>query len=611
MEAGKLAHFSSAIDGRHTANTPVENASVPGYQGQGLRLTGDHPVNTTLGNFQRHEPFSVALRLQAPAARERVVLMHRSKAWTDAASRGYELLMIDGRLQWSLIHFWPGDAISVRTRDPLPLGRWVHVTVTSDGSSRAAGLRIHVDGAPAAVEVVRDHLTRNITGGGGDTITLGERFRDRGFQGGLVDELRVFNRALTPLEAAEVASPGALARVAGDPNANGRPDLLEHYLAAHDPDYRSAAEALRDARARQTRLAEGAREIMVMRELLAPKPAYILRRGEYNQRGAEVGADTPHFLPPLPAGAPRNRLGLAQWLTDPRHPLMARVTVNRFWQSLFGRGLVKTSEDFGLQGERPLHPELLDWLATEFIRNGWDVKALLRTIVLSHTYRQGSAAPPALVADDPENTFLARGPRHRLPAEMIRDQALAVSGLLVERIGGAPVHPYDLPESFKPAPAGKGDDLFRRSLYTFWRRNGPAPVLEAFDVPKRVVCVARRDTTNTALHAFVLLNGTQFVEAARVLAEVLLRETAGRPGELPSLAFHRVLGRNPNATETAILQRLHREQLDHYAREPGDADCYLTHGTRPTDPGLAPVEVAAAATLVNTLMNHDLFVQKR
>jgi len=611
MEAAKLGHFASAVDERHAANTPAENTPVPGRHGHGLRLSGDHPVNTTLGNFPRHEPFSVALWLQAPAARERAVLMHRSRAWTDAASRGYELLMVDGRLQWSLIHFWPGDAIAVRTRDPLPLGRWVHVAVTNDGSSRAAGLRVYVDGVAAPLEVVRDQLTRNITGGGGDTITLGERFRDRGFQGGLVDELRVFDRALTPLEAAEVAAPGALTRAVRAPGARDDAALLAHYLAAHDPEYRVAADALRAARARQTRLAEEAREIMVMRELSAPKTAYILRRGEYDQRGEEVRADTPEWLPPFPADAPRNRLGLARWLTAPDHPLLARVTVNRFWQALFGRGLVKTAEDFGLQGERPLHPELLDWLAVEFVRGGWDVKALLRTIVLSHTYRQRSTGTPALVADDPENTLLARGPRHRLPAEMIRDQALALSGLLVERLGGPPVHPYDLPESFKPAPAGTGDALFRRSLYTFWRRNGPAPVLEAFDVPKRVVCVARRDTTNTALHAFVLLNGTQFVEAARALAEDLLRATAGRPEALPALAFRRVLGRDPDATEAAILLRLHREQLDHYAREPGDADCYLTHGSRPADPALPPVALAAAATLVNTLMNHDLFVQKR
>ncbi|MBI5691617.1 MAG: DUF1549 domain-containing protein [Verrucomicrobia bacterium] len=604
--------FASNVGSGQLATTPPENDSVPGRHGQAVRLTGDHAIQTSLGNFSRHDPFSISLWLQTPDEKERAVILHRSRAWTDAGSRGYELLLEDGRLKWSLIHFWPGDAISVRAKVPVPRGKWVHVTVTNDGSGRAAGLGLYVDGIPAETEVVRDHLTKNITGGGGDHIALGERFRDRGFKGGLVDDLRVFGRALTPLEARAVFSGGAEAPVSPGAGAPaGNEELFAYFLAAHDATWRAAVADLTAARATVTKLAEEAKDIMVMRELPQPRTAYVLKRGEYNQRGEAVSPDTPAALPQFPAGEPRNRLGLARWLTAPDHPLLARVTVNRFWQACFGRGLVKTAEDFGSQGDRPRHQALLDWLAAEFVRSGWNVKGLLRTIVLSHTYQQASFAPGGAMTEDPENIWLARGPRHRLPAEMIRDQALAVSGLLVERLGGAPVFTYDIPESFKPAPKGKGDDLYRRSLYTFWRRNGPAPMLEAFDVPKRVVCVARRDSTNTPLHAFVLLNGPQFVEAARVLAEHLHVALPGSADARLGAAFLRLLGRAPDDAERRTLHRLHAEQLDWYRSRPEDADCFLRVGDRPRDTSLPAAEVAATATVINTLMSHDGFVVKR
>jgi hypothetical protein len=388
-------------------------------------------------------------------------------------------------------------------------------------------------------------------------------------------------------------------------------ERLDYYLTNHDPAYLQALEALRTARAAQTAAAEEAKEIMVMRESFRPRTAYILRRGEYDQRGESVTAGTPDVLPPFPAGEPLNRLGLAHWLTDPGHPLFARVTVNRLWQSLFGSGLVRTSEDFGSQGELPSQPELLDWLATEFIRSGWDLKSLVRTIVLSQTYRQRSIAAPELAAEDPGNVWLARGPRHRLPAEMIRDRALAASGLLVETFGGPPVFTYDIPESFKPAPAGKGDALYRRSVYTFWRRTGPAPVLEAFDVPKRVVCVVRRDTTNTPLQALILLNGPQFVEAARFLAEKLVRVHGGERDELVRAAFEQVLCRPPDAVEREILGRLLERQLQVFSASPQAAETYAATGASPRATDLPTPLVAATTVVVNTLMNHDEFAVKR
>ena len=609
-KAADAGRFANRLKGDDYAAATKESESVPGRSGHGqaLRLSGDHAVNTMVGNFHRHEPFTISLWIQTPDVKARAVVLHRSRAWTDAASRGYELLIEEGRAKWSLIHFWPGDAISIRALAPLPLNEWIHLTVTNDGSSRAAGLGIFINGQAVPTEIIRDHLTKDITGGGGDTIALGERFRDRGFKGGLIDDLRVFARELTPLEIREVGGPGDGTAPVAAATEGAR---YETYLANYDEPYRAQLATLGAARAVQTKLADEAKEIMVMRELPAPKPAYILKRGEYDQRGAEVRPDTPAVLPAFPADQPRNRLGLARWLTDPRHPLLARVTVNRFWQSLFGVGLVKTPDDFGSQGHRAEYPALLDWLAGEFIRSGWDVKALLKTIVLSQTYRQRSFAPLATMSDDPENTWLARGPRHRLPAEMIRDHALAASGLLVEKIGGPPVNTYDLPESFKPAPVGKGADLYRRSVYTFWRRTGPAPMLEAFDVPKRVVCVARRDTTNTSLQALVLLNGPQFVEAARVLAEKLHRAYADQPVALVAAAFRELTSRAPDAAEQKILGRLFAEQLAWFRAHPGEATGHLAIGATPVDAALPAPEIAATAILVNTLMNHDAFAVKR
>jgi hypothetical protein len=611
--------FASGLADDRPATSPADNVLVPGKAGQAVKLTGDHAVTTPVGNFRRSHPFTVSLWLQAPARYERAVVFHRSRAWTDAASRGYELLVDEGHLRWSLIHFWPGDAVSVRMLEPLPTAAWVHAAVTSDGSGKAAGLGIFINGHPVATSVVHDHLTREITGGGGDTIAIGERFRDNGFKDGLVDEFRVFDRQLSPLEIRELAAPGTIAAaLATDKPAADLAELLAGYVAgAWDEGAAAKRKALEDARRSRDDQAERPAEIMVMREAAEPKAAYVLERGEYDKRGEAVEPGTPATLPEFPAGLPRNRLGLAAWLTDPEHPLLARVTVNRIWQGLFGLGLVQSPEDLGSQAPRPEYPELLDLLAWKFSHPvaaggfGWDLKRLVKTIMLSETYRQRSIADEKTMADDPLNLWLARGPRHRLPAEMIRDGALFASGLLVEKVGGPPVKTYDLPDSFKPEKAGSGADLYRRSLYTYWRRTGPAPMLEVFDVPNRVVCVARRDTTNTPLHAFVLLNGQQFVEAARVLAERVLADHEGQAAPALGTAFERLTSRPPDDEEKKILAAMHAGQLDWYRGHPEEAAAYVTVGQRKPADSLPPAQLAAATAVINALMNYDGSVVKR
>jgi hypothetical protein len=612
--------LANSIDAQKPATLEGDNKLVSGMDGSAIEFTGDDPVNLTLGNFKREEPFSISLWLKTPDVKDRAVVFHRSRAWTDAASRGYELLIENGCLKWSLIHFWPGNAISIRTENTLPLDQWIHVVVTYDGSSRSSGLAIHVDGQLAPVQVVRNELTKEITGGGGDEIALGERFRDRGFKRGMIDDFRVFGRDLSRIEIQAVEQNLSVSEVKSsygrsdqiDNHSDDQSDLLfDYYLATVDPSWASHQHDLQAARADYYKAQDGLNEVMVMREMKQPKPAYVLFRGEYGERREEVFAGTPAVLPPLPENAASNRLGLARWLFDPQHPLTARVTVNRIWQSIFGRGLVKTAEDFGSQGERPMYPEVLDSLAAGFIASGWDMKQLVKTIVMSDTYRQQSTADEATMADDPENQWLARGPRHRLSAEMIRDNSLAAAGLLELDLGGPPVNPYEMSESFKPETPSANGGVYRRSLYTNWRRTGPPPAMVAFDAPRRAVCTAKREQTDSPLQALILLNGVQYVEAARVLGESLYRDAQGDVTTMIENGFLRCLSRRPAARELEILRELYQEQLEHFQKQPADAKLFLKIGNHVQDASIPIPESAAATVLAQTLLNHDACVVKR
>ena len=581
------------------------NSIVAGRIGMAVRLTGDDAISLKgVGNFSRSQPFSVALWMQTPDVKERAVVYHRSRAWTDAASRGYELLLEDGRLSAALIHFWPGNAIRVRTKAPIPIQQWQHVVVTWDGSSRASGLRIHVNGRPADLEIVRDKLTKNITGGGGDDIAIGQRFRDNGFAGGLVDEFRVFDRELTPAEVGELHS--ASSKVEPD-------ELHRFYTARHHANYAAERAQLQSLRKQRDKLLDGVEEIMVMRELpvAQQRPTFVLERGAYDARGNEVDPLTPAVLPSLDVASRPSRLDLAKWMTDPQHPLTARVAVNRFWQMLFGEGLVRTPEDFGSQGQSPTHPKLLDWLARDFVANGWNVKRLLKQIVMSSTYQQDSTTPPELAARDPENRLLARMSAFRLSAEMLRDNALAVSGLLVDRIGGAPVKPYELEVSFKPQKPDKGEGLYRRSIYTFWKRSGPAPAMMALDAAKRDVCRVKRERTSSPLQTLVLLNGPQFVEASRALAERLLREHTGDHGSLLVALFRTLTSRHPSDAEIDVLVELHKQQKAEFAADPKAAAKYLAIGEKSFDMSIATDQLAALTVVANTLFGFDDAMMKR
>jgi len=621
------------------------NASVEGKVGTAVRLSGDDGIHVGAGNFRRSQPFSISLWMKTPDVKERAVVFHRSRAWTDAGSRGYELLIEDGHLSFALIHFDPGNSIRVRMTDQIPVDEWLHVAVTYNGSSRASGIRFYLNGQTAKQKIIRENLYRNITGGGGDNITIGERFRDRGFAGGFVDEFRVFDRQLISVEIGQLHSGTLLTRFPAEEltfenlkDLDGSQDsqlrfftrasLELYYLLVVNPKLQEARQKLQKLREALCSLQDGLQEIMVMRDLqtgpleVPPRQTYLLGRGDYTNRRDPVQPLTPAVFPGMADDAPRNRLGLAMWLTDPKNPLTARIAVNRFWQMCFGEGLVRTPEDFGSQGALPTHPQLLDWLAGTFIAEGWNVKWLLRQMVLSSTYRQSSAvrsdsstqgiprggkSPPV----DPENRLLARSAAFRLPAEMLRDNALAVSGLLKNRIGGPPAKPYEVAVSFKPVGRDKGDGLYRRSVYTYWKRTGPAPVMRTLDASKRDVCRVKRERTSSPLQALVLMNGPQFVEAARGLAQRLLQKHGEDTRAILVDMFRLLTSRQPEVRELAVLSEFAATAQQTFEEKPNEAQQLLKVGDLPVDTKLSASRLAAFAVVANTLFSYDECVMKR
>jgi hypothetical protein len=423
---------------------------------------------------------------------------------------------------------------------------------------------------------------------------------------------------------AEKAILAVLAMPAEALNDDQRRQLSAYYRDHLAPEsFRTAGQALQAVRQERDALNKSIRTTMVMSELETPRDTFVHVRGLYDQRGERVEPGVPASLPPLAAGGKVDRLALARWLVAPGHPLTARVTVNRFWQQYFGTGLVKTAEDFGSQGEWPSHPELLDWLATEFVRTGWDVKALQKLIVMSATYRQSSRMTPETFERDPENRLLARGPRFRLKAEFIRDQALALAGLLGTSIGGKSVNPYqpgdlwgELSQRSDSANftaqffvQGRGDDLYRRSMYTFWKRSSPPPQMSTLDAPDREVCTVRRPRTNTPLQALVLMNDPTYIEASRKFAERLLLASPDEE-ERFALAFRTATGRPASDRELAVLRRVFTEQLARYRADAGSALALVKVGDAPYDTRFDLPQLAAWTMVASTLLNLDETITK-
>ncbi|WP_373651706.1 DUF1553 domain-containing protein [Schlesneria sp. DSM 10557] len=625
-QTGPVAKLHLSFD---SATPNGDNTLVEGVSGQAIKFGGDDAFpGTGSGEYGRTSPFSISVWIKPAELKPRVILLHQCLAAEDAAFRGYSMVLDNEKLQFSLIHFWPGNAIQVESEEAVRAGEWTHIAVTYDGGSHAEGVHIYLNGQPARLSVVRDKLTRDIRyrKESGDYVaqpielSLGARMRDVGFRGGAIDELFVFDQELSALEvlglSRQVTPPGQAPLP--ETSTLAEEARFEHYLLRFDEPYRQALSELTRLRREENELASNVVQIMAMVELPQPRETRILKRGAYDAPGDVVTANVPSSILPFPEEAPRNRLGLARWMTNPQHPLTSRVAVNRLWSLFFGRGLTVTVEDFGGQGQSPSHPELLDWLARDFVEHGWNVKRFCKQVVLSATYRQSSQpGDPKLLIDDPDNKLLARGPRYRLSAEQLRDNALAVSGLLVTEIGGPSVMPYQPAGLWEEAGTGKhyvqshGPGLYRRSLYTFWRRTSPPPNMLAFDATGREVCTARRERTATPLQALVLLNDPQFVEAARVLAEKLTRDESDSVESRLLKAFRQVLSRQPSPDELQILTRLYRDQQGYFASAPETAREFLSVGETPRNEHLDPTEVAALAVVVETLLNFDECVTKR
>ncbi|MFK7911375.1 MAG: DUF1553 domain-containing protein [Akkermansiaceae bacterium] len=627
---GMLSHLTfDAAEGNKFPNSANPKAPSPtnaanklvakGVSGKAVQLTGDHAV--TVGGVpkvNREVPISFSFWMKPNKHHQRAVVFHQTRSWTDAASRGYELLIENGKLSAAWNHFWPGNALRVKTSGSLPVGEWTHVTVTYDGSSSAAGLKFYINGSRDPGEIIRDQLTKGILGkGDGKGLFIGQRNRDKGFKTGQLDDFKVFSRELSPIEAKQLCDNKSLdALITKTPaslTAQEKKQLFDYYLQNHSVAYETALKELQTARAARFGAYDKVTEIMVMKEMETPKKTHLLDRGLYSERKEEVSAGTPDVLPPFPEGLKKDRLGLAKWLLSEDHPLTSRVTVNRYWQMIFSRGIVATPEDFGSQGDRPTHAALLDWLSRDFMDSGWDVRKLLKRMVLSATYRQSTVTTPEIREKDPKNLYLSRGNASRLSAEMIRDQALATSGLLDTKIGGPSVKPYEVAHGLKPMKPDMKNGLYRRSLYTWWQITSPAPVMTTFDASKRAVCRVSRDVTASPLQALVLLNGPEFIEAHRMLG-VKMHTQFPKPEDESAMVeavFRTLTSRVPDSREEKVFLKLYRDQLAYFQKKPAEAAALLKVGAAPKSKQIDDARQAAAAILVNTIFNLDECQLKR
>ena len=568
------------------------------------------------GDFEKDHPFSYGAWVRASNTGVSGAILARMDQ--KAGHCGWDLWQDGKSFAVHIIHSWPKDALRVSTRKPsVRPGVWQHVFATYDGSGRAKGVKIFVDGVQEELMVNTDALKGSIKTG--TPTRIGRRSESQFFDGGSVQDVRVYDRLLAPAEVQAIASvvPLRCVLARGALTAKEKDQLFLHYLITRNQPYQTAIALSQKLEAEQTAIRNRSPVTHIQEERKDAVPmANILMRGQYDKVGEKVEAAIPAVLGKLSEGEPKNRLGLAHWLVSGSNPLTARVTVNRFWQELFGRGLVTTTEDFGIMGAPPSHPELLDWLAVEFHEKGWDVKSLFRTLVTSATYRQAARLTPEKLEKDRDNALLSRGPRFRMDAEMIRDYALAASGTLSPKMGGPGTKPYQ-PENIwevvgintEPYKQDEGENLYRRTIYNFWKRMAPPPNLEIFNSPSREVCSVRRDRTNTPLQALVTMNDPQFVEAARNLAQLALQSTKEDPARLDTIA-QRLLCRPWKAPERDLLLASLGELRSRFAANSADAGALLQVGESKAHPAFPASELAAWTMVCSEVMNLDEVLNK-
>ncbi len=655
--AAKIAG-DNPVAGAAALKIPCENAAgfaeattaslalAPGLRGQACAFgpaPNDSRLSTEAVPISKRQPFTFSAWILPSNGDHDAALFSSADYATSQAGTGFgkglELRLVKGEVEFRFADRYPAYAIRVRSKDAaITPGQWRHVVLVYAGApdaeaqrAEASWVRIFVDSRELETAVFNDGLGVPTAKNDKPSMTKFRVGWDNGSgsarYGGLLDEAAIWSRPLQDAEITILFESHAIPYAAGR-QREGRASPVETEwlrrvsLINSNREYVKQQQDWQAARSERLELIRQAPTVMVMKELTAPRDTRILLRGAYNAPGDSVEPGVPEdLLGAWPAGAPRNRLGLAKWLTKPDHPLTARVVVNRFWQQLFGTGLVKTSDNFGLQGEWPSHPDLLDWLAREFVDSGWNVKALLKQIVLSSTYRQDSGGSKQSFERDPENRLLARGPRVRLPAEVIRDQALFVSGLLTDRLGGPSVFPYQPKDLYKgivvaadyPGTSytdSKGQDQYRRSLYTFWKRTVPHPTMTVFDAPDREFCIVRRSNTNTPLQALTLLNDPIFVEAARKLAERSVREGGSSAESRLEFAFKVATGRTPKEPERRVLRTKLDEMLAAFSSDEEGARSLVAVGSSPVETSIPVRELAAYVAVANMILNMDEVITK-
>jgi hypothetical protein len=587
-----------------------------GPRGQAGEFDGKRFVDVgDVGNFGFYDSFTLSAWINPAGATGSIV----SRAVDDQEARGWTFSLQDGHLHGDLVLRWLDDGVRVETEETVPLNQWSHVALTYDGSRLASGVHLYLNGRELKTKVTLDYMNQPFDVK--QPLRIGAGFGPANRFRGRIAQVRIYRTALTNEDVGALAVPESVSQIAQEPpsqrSAAQASKLRQAFLDQYAPEtMRAARKQVLDLEQQRARLIDTFPTVMVMQDMPAPRETHLLLRGAYDRPGEKVEPGVPGILTPLPKDAPANRLGLARWITDPSNPLTARVAVNRFWQNAFGIGLVKTVEDFGSQGEWPENLNLLDWLATEFVRTGWDIKAIQKTIVMSATYRQASNTTPEMQQRDPENRLLARGPRVRLSAEMVRDQALAVSGLLVDKIGGPSVKPYQPAGLWKDLSGGAdykpdtGEGLHRRSLYTYWKRTAPPPMMMNFDAAGREACVVRELRTNTPLQSLNLMNDVTYLEAARKMAERMMREGGTTPQQRIAYGFELATARQPDRRESEILQSSFNYYRDAFQSDTKAASKYLAQGEAPRDATLDERELAAYATLANMMLNLDATVTK-
>ncbi len=625
LEDGEGVAVKGAMGGEErtfTATGPLEWREGGKFGKAPAFINGAHLELGDVGRFDGSHALSAACWVQVPAGVKNSALIARMD--DTKGMQGWEVSVQGLKVSVQMASAQPKGAIKVVTKNNvLAGGKWNHILATYDGSGKSSGLQIYVGGRPQPLVTQADNLR-----GSAQTdvpLRIGQREKGGHFSGGMVQNVRIYGRELSSGEARSFPVERTLRSALSAPPETRTPQeknaLLSFYLDNLDRTYVELFTRLEALQEELTEIQQRATVTHIQEELKQSEPmAHILQRGAYDKLGDQVPAGGFSALHALPAGAPKNRLGLAQWLVAPENPLTARVTVNRFWQEIFGTGLVRTTEDLGTQGDQPSHPELLDWLSVEFRESGWDVKKLFTLLVTSATYRQSAASTPQKLEKDPQNRLLSRGPRFRVDAEVIRDYALASSGLLAGKIGGPSVKPYQ-PEGVWEAVAmtvsntrdyqrDSGDALYRRSLYTFWKRSAPPATMDIFNAPSRETCTVRRERTNTPIQALATLNDSQFIEAARNLAQGALQKTQGDVPKAITTMAERVLLRPLREAEYKILQQTAEELETQFAQDAQSAAAFLKVGETKADPNLPVPQLAALTMVANQLFNLDEALNK-